>query len=131
MESKFGVSVGRMEWLEKDNSWLLLGINGQSLGQFGGIVASDKNIASPRFTNVTGRVPPLGKLCVGPPSVILLQVSLVAVHENIFWHYLSCISFMFKFSLLIVRVPQFDETTLLLSYHLLLLHSFVWLFTVM
>lgn len=73
VESKFGVSVGRMEWLEKDNSWLLLGINGQSLGQFEGIVASDKNIVSPRFTSVTGRMPPLGKLNVGSPRVIFVS----------------------------------------------------------
>lgn len=72
VESKFGVSVGRMEWLEKDNSWLLLGINGQSLGQFEGIVASDKNIVSPRFTSVTGRMPPLD-LSLVPKLAIKLQ----------------------------------------------------------
>ncbi|XP_008451825.2 uncharacterized protein LOC103492994 [Cucumis melo] len=72
VESKFGVNVGRMEWLEKDNSWLLLGIDGQSLGQFEGIVASDKNIVSPRSTSVSGRVPPLD-LSLVPDLAIKLQ----------------------------------------------------------
>lgn len=89
VESKFGVSVGRMEWLEKDNSWLLLGINGQSLGQFEGVVASDKNIVSPRFTNVTGRVPPLGTLLVRS-------------------HLVMCCKYL-VFSFFIVRATQFDS----------------------
>ena len=60
MESKFGVGVGRLEWLENENLWSLIGLDGQNLGHFQGVVASDKNIVSPRFTNVTGRPPPLG-----------------------------------------------------------------------
>lgn len=60
MESKFGVGVGRFEWLEDKNLWSVSGLDGQSLGQFNGAVASDKNVVSPRFRDVTGRPPPLG-----------------------------------------------------------------------
>lgn len=60
MDSKFGVGVGRLEWLEDENLWSLVGLDGQNLGRFQGVVASDKNIVSPRLTNVTGRPPPLG-----------------------------------------------------------------------
>ncbi|XP_050279438.1 uncharacterized protein LOC126720717 isoform X1 [Quercus robur] len=59
VERKFGVGVGRMEWLESENLWSLTGLDGQNLGHFQGVVASDKNIVSPRFTSVTGRPPPL------------------------------------------------------------------------
>lgn len=60
VETKFGVGVGLLEWLEDEGSWSLNGIDGQNLGHFKGVVASDKNVFSPRFTNVTGRPPPLG-----------------------------------------------------------------------
>ncbi|KAM1792058.1 hypothetical protein ACFX12_035955 [Malus domestica] len=59
VESKFGASVGRLEWLEDENLWSLIGSDGQNLGQFKGVVATDKNLVSPRFTSVTGRQPPL------------------------------------------------------------------------
>ncbi|KAM5586604.1 hypothetical protein ABKV19_005502 [Rosa sericea] len=59
VESKFGTSVGRLEWLEDQNLWSLIGLDGQNLGQFKGVVATDKNIVSPRFTSVTGKPLPL------------------------------------------------------------------------
>ncbi|KAE9585076.1 putative amine oxidase, FAD/NAD(P)-binding domain-containing protein [Lupinus albus] len=59
VESKFGVSVGRVEWLDDAKLWSLTGVDGQNLGQFKGLVASDKNIVSPRIAEVTGRLPPL------------------------------------------------------------------------
>ncbi|XP_054815292.1 uncharacterized protein LOC129315540 isoform X2 [Prosopis cineraria] len=59
VESKFGVSIGKIEWSDDDHLWSLMGLEGQILGQFKGIVASDKNIVSPRFTEVSGRLPPL------------------------------------------------------------------------
>ncbi|CAI8595435.1 unnamed protein product [Vicia faba] len=59
VESKFGAGVGRVEWLDDDKLWSLIGVDGQSLGQFKGLVASDKNIVSTRITEVTGRLPPL------------------------------------------------------------------------
>lgn len=60
MESKFGSGVGRVEWLDDDKLWSLIGVDGQSLGRFMGLVASDKNIVSTRIADVTGRLPPLG-----------------------------------------------------------------------
>lgn len=62
VHGKFGVGVGRLEWLDDENSWSLTGSDGQYLGHFKGVVASDKNIVSPRFTSVTGRPPPLGMM---------------------------------------------------------------------
>ncbi|KAK7243956.1 hypothetical protein RIF29_38771 [Crotalaria pallida] len=59
VESKFGVSVGRVEWLDDAKLWSLIGVDGQNLGQFKGLVASDKNIVLPRIAEVTGRSPPL------------------------------------------------------------------------
>ena len=61
METKFGAGVGRLEWLEDEGSWSLNGMDGQNLGHFKGVIASDKNVFSPRFTDLTGRPPPLGK----------------------------------------------------------------------
>lgn len=62
METKFGTSVGRLEWLHNEDLWMLTALDGQNLGHFNGVVASDKNIVSPRFTSVTGRPPPLGMI---------------------------------------------------------------------
>lgn len=59
IESMFGVGVGKLEWLDDEGSWMLTGVDGQFLGHFNGVVASDKNIVSSRLTNVTGRPPPL------------------------------------------------------------------------
>ncbi|WOG95851.1 hypothetical protein DCAR_0415180 [Daucus carota subsp. sativus] len=59
VETKFGVGVGRLEWLEDEGSWSLNGMDGQNLGHFKGVIASDKNVFSPRFTDLTGRPPPL------------------------------------------------------------------------
>ncbi|KAL3736047.1 hypothetical protein ACJRO7_025058 [Eucalyptus globulus] len=59
VESKFGVGIGRVDWLEEENIWRLTSLDGQNLGHFEGVVASDKNIVSSRFTSVTGRPPPL------------------------------------------------------------------------
>lgn len=60
VESKFGVSIGKIEWSDDESLWSLTGLDGKILGQFKGIVASDKSIVSPRITEVTGRMPPLG-----------------------------------------------------------------------
>ncbi|XP_071724587.1 uncharacterized protein [Rutidosis leptorrhynchoides] len=66
VESKFGVGVGKMEWSEDESLWSLTAMDGQKLGLFNGVVASDKNIASPKFTELTGRPPPIEKdLCPG------------------------------------------------------------------
>lgn len=60
VEAKFGITVGKLEWLESRSLWLLTGLEGQDLGHFDAVVATDKNIVSPRFTGLTGRSPPLG-----------------------------------------------------------------------
>jgi predicted NAD/FAD-dependent oxidoreductase len=55
----FGTGIAKMEWLEEEIPWLLTDSKGENLGRFDGVVASDKNIVSPRFTQVTGLPPPL------------------------------------------------------------------------
>lgn len=60
MESKFACGVGKLNWLDEKNLWSVMGLDGQSLGNFEGVVASDKNVISPRFRQVTGKPPPLG-----------------------------------------------------------------------
>lgn len=62
VESKFATGIGRIEWLEKEKLWRVMGLDGRNHGQFEGVVASDKNIVSSRYTNVTGRPPPLGTI---------------------------------------------------------------------
>ncbi|KAK4771495.1 hypothetical protein SAY87_032027 [Trapa incisa] len=59
VESKFATGIGKIEWLEKERLWRLMGLDGQNHGQFQGVVVSDKNIVSSRYTDVTGRPPPL------------------------------------------------------------------------
>nr|XP_043628929.1 renalase [Erigeron canadensis] len=59
IESKFGVTVGSLEWLQNNDSWSLKDSNGQDLGQFNGVVASDKSTFSQRFTQMTRKPPPL------------------------------------------------------------------------
>ncbi|XP_057457870.1 uncharacterized protein LOC130748654 [Lotus japonicus] len=59
VESKFGAGIGRVEWLDDEKLWSLIAVDGQNLGQFKGVVASDKNIVSLRIAEVTGRSPPL------------------------------------------------------------------------
>lgn len=48
--------------MEEEKLWRVMGLDGQNHGQFEGVVASDKNIVSSRFTDVTGRPPPLGTI---------------------------------------------------------------------
>lgn len=71
VESKFGVGIGTLECLD-DEKWSLMGLDGQNLGRFSGVVVSDKSIASPRFTDVTGRPPPLD-LSLTPELALKLQ----------------------------------------------------------
>ncbi|KAL8142280.1 hypothetical protein V2J09_015312 [Rumex salicifolius] len=59
LESKFGIGVGKMNWSDTEHLWSLSGLDGKFLGSYNGVVASDKNIASPPHTEVTGRPPPL------------------------------------------------------------------------
>uniref|UniRef100_A0A0D9VZT7 Amine oxidase domain-containing protein n=1 Tax=Leersia perrieri TaxID=77586 RepID=A0A0D9VZT7_9ORYZ len=57
--AKFGVTIGRMDWIQDKSSWSLSSLDGKDLGHFDYVVATDKNIASPRFAGLTGRPPPL------------------------------------------------------------------------
>ncbi|KAL2943546.1 Renalase [Bienertia sinuspersici] len=59
VESKFGIGVAKMEWATDRNSWSLISLDGRFLGDFGGLIATDKILASPGFTNLTGHPPPL------------------------------------------------------------------------
>ncbi|GAB2289763.1 hypothetical protein Dimus_024070 [Dionaea muscipula] len=59
IETKFGVGVGKMEWLANENSWSLISFDREYLGNFDFVVASDKNIASHRFFDATGQAAPL------------------------------------------------------------------------
>ncbi|KAG8472290.1 hypothetical protein CXB51_034335 [Gossypium anomalum] len=73
VDSKFNMGIGKFEWLEHENLWSLIGLDGQHLGHFKGVVASDKNIASPRFTAITGQLPPLD-LSLAPELVKLHDI---------------------------------------------------------
>ncbi|TVT98412.1 hypothetical protein EJB05_56273, partial [Eragrostis curvula] len=57
--AKFGVTVGKMDWLHDRSSWSLASLDGKDLGYFDYVVATDKIIASPSFSGLTGRPPPL------------------------------------------------------------------------
>ena len=58
--AKFGVTVGKMDWLQDRSSWSLASLDGKDLDNFDYVVATDKNVGSPRFSGLTGRPPPLG-----------------------------------------------------------------------
>jgi len=58
--AKFGVTVGKMDWLQDRSSWSLASLDGKDLGNFDYVVATDKNVASTSFSGLTGRPPPLG-----------------------------------------------------------------------
>ncbi|KAE8124573.1 hypothetical protein FH972_019441 [Carpinus fangiana] len=94
VDSKFGVGVGRLEWLEDENLWSLVGLDGQNLGRFQGVVASDKNIVSPRFTNVTGRPPPLDLNLVPEFAVKLQDIPVI-----------PCFAFMLAFGEPLSAIP--------------------------
>ncbi|KAG6494701.1 renalase-like [Zingiber officinale] len=72
IEAKYGVTIGKVSWLCERDLWSLIGLDGQDLGQFDGVVASDKNVISSRFTGVTGRPPPLD-IASSPDLSILSQ----------------------------------------------------------
>ncbi|KAG8365216.1 hypothetical protein BUALT_Bualt18G0081300 [Buddleja alternifolia] len=59
VESRYGLSIGSLDWSEDGDAWSLKSLDGQDIGYFKGVVASDKNTFSPRFTNVTGKPPPI------------------------------------------------------------------------
>lgn len=60
VETRFGHGIGRSEWLVNHNAWSLTSMDGQGVGHFMGVVATDKNTFLSRFTDVTGKQPPIG-----------------------------------------------------------------------
>ncbi|KAJ4837729.1 hypothetical protein Tsubulata_038112 [Turnera subulata] len=72
VESKFGTGVGKLEWSDVQKSWSVTGLDGQNLGDFNGVVVSDKNVFSSRFTGITGRPRPLD-LSWAPDLAVKLQ----------------------------------------------------------
>ncbi|CAI9088083.1 OLC1v1022319C1 [Oldenlandia corymbosa var. corymbosa] len=92
--SRFGLGVAKVEWLESEGSWSLTGFNGEDLGIFKGVVASDKNTFSSRFTNATGRPPPLD-LSIEPE--VALKVKEVPV--------VSCFAVMLAFEQPLTLIP--------------------------
>ncbi|KAK1279643.1 hypothetical protein QJS04_geneDACA014957 [Acorus gramineus] len=73
VEAKFGVTVGKLEWVEERREWSLMGLDGSDLGCFDGAVASDKNVVSSRFTGVHGKPPPLDILKLAPDVAVKLH----------------------------------------------------------
>ncbi|MQL77155.1 hypothetical protein Taro_009556, partial [Colocasia esculenta] len=59
VETKFETSVGKLNWRDGRNLWLLSGMGSENLGHFDSVVVSDKNVFSPRSSGLTGRPPPL------------------------------------------------------------------------
>lgn len=59
VDCKFGVGIAKMDWLD-ENCWSLVSLKEQFLGNFDGVVATDKIVASPGFTYLTGHPPLLG-----------------------------------------------------------------------
>ncbi|KAH6764487.1 oxidoreductase family protein [Perilla frutescens var. frutescens] len=59
VETRFGHGIGRLDWLVDHNAWSLTSLDGQDVGHFMGVVATDKNTFSSRFTDVTGKPPPI------------------------------------------------------------------------
>ncbi|KAL7142997.1 hypothetical protein ABFS83_08G161700 [Erythranthe nasuta] len=59
VESRFGLGIGKLDWLEEDDSWSLTNMDGENVGHFNGVVTSDKSTFSSRFTQVTGKPPPI------------------------------------------------------------------------
>ncbi|PIA30479.1 hypothetical protein AQUCO_05500032v1 [Aquilegia coerulea] len=75
VEAKFGTTVGTLQWLEDKNLWSPNDLDGKTLGHFDAVVASDKNVVSPRFTAVTGRPPPLDNVFSSRAAPKLEEVS--------------------------------------------------------
>lgn len=81
VEAKFGVTVGKMNWIQDRSSWSLIGLDGKELGHFDGVVASDKNLVSPRFSEVHGVPPPLGPFIL---SFFQQYCKFLSLFQNIF-----------------------------------------------
>uniref|UniRef100_A0ACD5WEA0 Uncharacterized protein n=1 Tax=Avena sativa TaxID=4498 RepID=A0ACD5WEA0_AVESA len=70
--AKFGVTIGKMDWLQDRSSWSLASLDGKDLGNFDYVVATDKNVASQKVSGLTGKPPPLD-LSVFPHLATMFQ----------------------------------------------------------
>ncbi|GFQ00310.1 hypothetical protein PHJA_002175000 [Phtheirospermum japonicum] len=77
IETRFGLSIGSLGWSDDDGMWSLKSLDGQDVGRFKGVVASDKSTFSSRFTNVSGKPPPIDLNSV---SDMALQMNEIPVH---------------------------------------------------
>lgn len=68
IQARYSVTVTSFDWKEDKNTWVLTDKNGQDLGEFWAVVATDKNLASPRFFSQTGFPPPL--VGAGIPTLV-------------------------------------------------------------
>ncbi|KAG9159940.1 hypothetical protein Leryth_005691 [Lithospermum erythrorhizon] len=57
VQHRFGNGVGKIEWLEDEDMWSLIGVNGEHLGHYKGVVSSDRLTFIPRVTSATGGPP--------------------------------------------------------------------------
>ncbi|XP_020096576.1 uncharacterized protein LOC109715806 isoform X4 [Ananas comosus] len=94
VEAKFGVTVGKVDWLHERSLWSLASLDGQDLGHFDAVVASDKNISSRRFTGLTEKPPPLD---------ITLFPALSVMSQDIPVH--SCFALMLAFAEPLTSIP--------------------------
>lgn len=62
VETRFGQGIGRLDWLVDRNAWSLTSMDGNDAGLYTGVVATDKNTFLSRFTDVTGKQPPIGMI---------------------------------------------------------------------
>eukprot|EP00250_Pteridium_aquilinum_P021593 c25169_g3_i2 orf=177-1322(-) len=67
VQAKFSVTVANLDWMEEQKLWTLADKEGKQLGEFWAVVATDKNLASPRFSIQNGIPPPLTG--AGVPSI--------------------------------------------------------------
>ncbi|KAI5674598.1 hypothetical protein M9H77_14962 [Catharanthus roseus] len=94
VQSMFGVGVGKLEWLDYEELWSLSGLDGQDLGQFKGVVASDKSTFSSRFTNVTRKPPPIDLSMVPDIALKIKEIPVI-----------SCFALMLAFEQPLSLIP--------------------------
>lgn len=82
IETRFGHTIGRSDWLMDQNAWSLKSIDGQDVGHFMGVVATDKNTFLSRFTDVTGKQPPIGIIEDFRLTYMLVVLVLFFSYEN-------------------------------------------------
>ncbi|KAL8505358.1 hypothetical protein ACS0TY_016556 [Phlomoides rotata] len=74
VESRFGCGVGRLNWLDDDDAWSLTSLDGQDVGHYKGVVASDKSTFSSRFTDLTGKPPPVDLMAISDVGLQIKEI---------------------------------------------------------